>query len=52
MFRGILYLGTRVKDKLAGEKGRTMSKVTTDDLVVFSKLEKKRGISLERRWRA
>lgn len=42
MFRGILYLDTRVKDKLAGEKGRTMSKVTNDDLILPSKIKKKK----------
>lgn len=47
------YLDTRVKDKFADEEGsRTMSKVTTDDLNVPSKIEKKKGISLDRRWRA
>lgn len=49
MFRGILYLDIRVKDKLAGEKGRTMSKVTTDDLIVPSKIKKKGGGHLLRK---
>lgn len=46
-------MDTRVKDKFADEEGsRRMSKVTTDDLNVPSKIEKKKGISLDRRWRA